>query len=75
MIQKNWEEYEFDFVEVPMHLKFKMLLQLQSCHPFGITEDDLYTIFMENYLQLNNGSKDEFLVSICSHLFNRTVRK
>ena len=46
-IQKTWEDYEFDFTNVPLHLKFKVLLYLQQQHPIPLTESDLYCIFTE----------------------------
>jgi hypothetical protein len=47
VIEKNWDDYEFDFVGVPLYLKFKILLCLQSNRAYSITENDLYVIFTE----------------------------
>jgi hypothetical protein len=53
VIQKNWEEYEFDFMGTPHHLKFKILLYLQKYHSFPISEADLYIIFAEDCTYIN----------------------
>jgi len=43
VVVENWEDYEYDFFEIPLHLKFEMALALH--HKFGINETDLYCIF------------------------------
>jgi len=48
VIQKGWNDYEFDFSGIPQHLKFKILLSLFD-HSISITEEDLYAIFIDDY--------------------------
>jgi hypothetical protein len=51
VIQKNWNDYEFDFSFISLHLKFKILLCLQK-NLSSITEEDLRTIFAEEEVNL-----------------------
>jgi hypothetical protein len=50
VVWQNWEEYEFDFAQIPIFLKFKVLLCLQEHRT--INEEDLYSIFKEDYNSL-----------------------
>jgi len=54
VVENNWDNYEFDFTDVSLDLKFKVLLFLVKIHPTLITENDLHSIFVEDFTNLEN---------------------
>lgn len=53
-LEKNWQQYEFNFTGIPLHLKFKILMCIHEKHSFKLTEYDLYSIFPKDEFMMNN---------------------
>lgn len=51
VIVNKWDQYKFDFENMCLNLKFKVILSLQQNH-HSINEVDLYSIFEEYYSYL-----------------------
>lgn len=52
-VQCNWEDYEFGLLNMPLNIKFKILLCLLKNHQYPLTEKDLHCFFEEENLTID----------------------